>query len=283
MADNNPFPGENNTGHIWDDNIRELDNPVPGWWMIAFWASIIFFFGYGVLYPMYPIGQKPTQGVLGWTQIKEYQEGLDEVMAVRAEFENQLKEMTAQEILANPGLADYTEASVRVLFGDNCAPCHGGGGQGGPGYPVLADDDWLFGGTVETIQQTITMGRKGIMTAHGKILSDAEADKLVDAIVAGDPQSDPNFLQKGCIACHGMDGKGMQMLGSANLTDGIYRFVPGEGQSIKDSVKQTILHGVNDVTDPQTREAVMPSFGDRLSKDEIKKLAVFVYKFGGGQ
>ncbi|RLJ21558.1 cytochrome-c oxidase, cbb3-type subunit III [bacterium endosymbiont of Escarpia laminata] len=283
MADNNPYPGENNTGHIWDDNIRELDNPVPGWWMIAFWASIIFFFGYGVLYPMYPIGQKPTQGVLGWTQIKEYQEGLDEVMAVRAEFENQLKEMTAQEILANPGLADYTEASVRVLFGDNCAPCHGGGGQGGPGYPVLADDDWLFGGTVETIQQTITMGRKGIMTAHGKILSDAEADKLVDAIVAGDPQSDPNFLQKGCIACHGMDGKGMQMLGSANLTDGIYRFVPGEGQSIKDSVKQTILHGVNDVTDPQTREAVMPSFGDRLSKDEIKKLAVFVYKFGGGQ
>ncbi|WP_177418092.1 cytochrome-c oxidase, cbb3-type subunit III [endosymbiont of Lamellibrachia barhami] len=282
MADNNPFPGENNTGHIWDDNIRELANPPPRWWMIAFWASIIFFFGYGVLYPMYPIGQKPTEGVLGWTQIKEYQEGLDEVAAVRAPFENQLKDMSAKDILANPGLADYTVASVKVLFGDNCAPCHGGGGQGGPDYPVLADDDWLFGGTVETIEQTITMGRKGIMTAHGKILSDAEADKLVDAIVAGDPMSDPNFLQKGCIACHGMDGKGMQMLGSANLTDGIYRFVRG-GQSTKDSVKQTILHGVNDVTDPQTREAVMPSFGERLSKDEIKKLAVYVYKFGGGQ
>ncbi|MBL3527589.1 MAG: cytochrome-c oxidase, cbb3-type subunit III [gamma proteobacterium endosymbiont of Lamellibrachia anaximandri] len=283
MADNNPFPGENNTGHIWDDNIRELANPPPRWWMIAFWASIAWFFGYGVLYPMYPIGQKPTEGVMGWTQIKEYQEGVDEVVAVRAELENQLKDMSAKDILANPGLADYTVASVKVLFGDNCAPCHGGGGQGGPGFPVLADDDWLFGGTVETIEQTITMGRKGIMTAHGKILSGAEADKLVDAIVAGDPMSDPNFLQKGCVACHGMDGKGMQMLGSANLTDGIYRFVPGEGESIKDSVKQTILHGVNDVTDPQTREAVMPSFGDRLSKDEIKKLAVYVYKFGGGQ
>ncbi|RDH91186.1 MAG: cytochrome-c oxidase, cbb3-type subunit III, partial [endosymbiont of Lamellibrachia luymesi] len=103
MADNNPFPGENNTGHIWDDNIRELANPPPRWWMIAFWASIIFFFGYGVLYPMYPIGQKPTEGVMGWTQIKEYQEGLDEVVAIRAPFENQLKEMSAQDILANPG------------------------------------------------------------------------------------------------------------------------------------------------------------------------------------
>ncbi len=283
MADNNPFPGENNTGHIWDDNIRELANPPPRWWMIAFWASIAWFFGYGVLYPMYPIGQKPTEGVMGWTQIKEYQEGVDEVVAVRAQFENQLKDMSAQDILANPGLADYTVASVKVLFGDNCAPCHGGGGQGGPGFPVLADDDWLFGGTVENIEQTITMGRKGIMTAHGKMLSDAEADKLADAIAAGNPTSDPNFLQKGCIACHGMDGKGMQMLGSANLTDGIYRFVPEEGKSVTDSVKQTILHGVNDVTDPQTREAVMPSFGERLSKDEIKKLAVYVYKFGGGQ
>ncbi|MDJ0806124.1 MAG: cytochrome-c oxidase, cbb3-type subunit III [Gammaproteobacteria bacterium] len=283
MADKNPFPGENNTGHIWDDNIRELNNPPPRWWMIAFWASIIWFIGYGVLYPMYPIGQEPTKGIMGWTQIKEYQEGVAEVEAVRAEYETQLKGMSAKEILADPGLADYTVASAKVLFGDNCAPCHGGGGQGGPGYPVLADDDWLFGGTIENIEQTISMGRKGIMTAHGKILSEAEIDSLSKAIVDGKPMSDPNFTNKGCIACHGMDGKGMAVLGSANLTDGIYRFVPEGDQTLLESVKYTIRHGVNDATDPKSREAVMPAFGDRLSQDDIKKLAVYVHKFGGGQ
>ncbi|MCU7814429.1 MAG: c-type cytochrome [Candidatus Thiodiazotropha sp. (ex Rostrolucina anterorostrata)] len=283
MADNNPFPGENNTGHIWDDNLRELSNPPPRWWMIAFWASVIWWIVYGVLYPMWPVGQEPTQGIMGWSQMDEYKAGIDEVEAVRAEFETQIKGMTAKEILAAPGLSQYTVASAKVSFGDNCAPCHGGGGQGGPGYPVLADDDWLYGGAIENIQQTVSMGRKGIMTAHGKILSDAEIEGMANAILAGDPMSDTNFTQKGCIACHGMDGKGMAVLGSANLTDGIYRFGPTEGKSQLESIKNTIKHGVNDVTDPKTREAEMPAFGGRLSEDDIKKLAVYVHKFGGGQ
>jgi len=283
MADKNPFPGENNTGHIWDDNIRELANPPPRWWMIAFWASLIWWVAYGVLYPMWPVGQEATKGVMGWSSMQEYREGMAEVEAVRAKYETEIQDMSAKEILANPGLTDYTVASAKVLFGDNCAACHGSGGQGNPGFPVLADDDWLYGGGIDNIAQTITMGRKGIMTAHGKILSDAEIDSLANAIVAGKPTSDPNFTNKGCIACHGMDGKGMQVLGSANLTDGIYRFKPEGDQTQLDSVKYTIRHGVNDATDPKTREAVMPKFGDRLSKDDIKKLAVYVYQFGGGQ
>jgi cytochrome c oxidase cbb3-type subunit 3 len=282
MADNNPFPGENNTGHIWDDNLRELDNPPPSWWMMAFWASIAAFFIYGVLYPFVPfVGEKGyTEGVLGWTQMKEYQEGVAEVEAIRAPFESKISGMTAKEILADQGLSDYVEASVKVLFGDNCAACHGSGGQGGPGFPVIADDDWLFGGNIENIVQTINMGRKGIMTAHGKILSTDEVDALAQAIVDGKPASTPLFMQKGCIACHGMDGKGMHALGSANLTDAVYRFDEADRLA---SVKTTILHGVNDITDPKTREAVMPKFGDRLSKDDIKKLAVYVHKLGGGQ
>ncbi len=283
MADNNPFPGENNTGHVWDDNLRELSNPPPRWWMIAFWASVIWWVAYGILYPMWPTGAGFTKGVMGWTQMDEYQKGVDEVEAVRAQFENQIKSLSAKEVLANPGLSDYVVASAKVLFGDNCAACHGGGGQGNVGFPVLADDDWLYGGSIENIQQTITNGRKGIMTAHGKILSDAEIDSLAEAVLAGNPTSDPNFTQKGCIACHGMDGKGMAVLGSANLTDGIYRFRPTEGQTQLDSIKYTIKYGVNDATEPKTREAQMPAFGDRLSADEIKKLAVYVHKFGGGQ
>ena len=283
MADNNPFPGENNTGHIWDDNLRELSNPPPRWWMIAFWASVIFWAGYGILYPMWPTTAGSNTGFLKWTQMDEYDKGVQEIQAVRQQFEIQIQNLSAREILANPGLSDYVVASAKVLFGDNCAACHGAGGQGNVGFPVLVDDYWIYGGSIETIEQTIAMGRKGIMTSHSKILSDAEIDSLANAIANGNPTSDPNFTQKGCIACHGMDGKGMAALGSVNLTDSIYRFTPAAGQTQLDSIKYTIKHGVNDVTDSMSREAVMPTFGERLSKDEIKKLAVYVHKFGGGQ
>lgn len=280
MADNNPFPGENNTGHIWDDNIRELNNPPPRWWMIAFWASIVWWIAYGIIYPMWPVGDRGNTGMTGWSQIKEYQEGVDEVESVRGEYENKIKGMTAAQILADDGLSAYTVASAKVLFGDYCAPCHGSGGQGGPGFPVIADDDWLFGGSIEAIEQTISMGRRGIMTAHAKILSEAEVEALAQAVVSGNPASEPLYMAKGCIACHGPDGSGMHALGSANLTDAVWRFDEADRLA---SAKYTIVHGVNDTSDPMTREAVMPKFSDRLSADDIKKLAVYVYKFGGGQ
>lgn len=284
MADNNPFPGENNTGHIWDDNIRELNNPIPRWWMLAFWASIAWWVGYVILYPAWPIGEEPTKGVLGWTAIGEFEEGMAEVETVRAKYEDQIKGMTAKQILADPGLTAYTVASAKVLFGDNCAACHGSGGQGGPGFPVIADDDWLYGGAVETIEQTITLGRKGVMPAQAKVATAEEIDKLANYVVGlsqgkEDPEGKALFMQKACMACHGMDAKGMAAMGSANLTDAVWRFAPGGVES----ARQTITHGVNDPNDPQSREAVMPSFKERLSANDIKKLAVYVYQLGGGQ
>lgn len=285
MSENNPFPDEGNTGHIWDDNIRELANPPPNWWMMAFWASIAFVVGYVVIYPSIPLATSYTKGVTGWTAIGEYNAAIAEVEAIRKPYEDKIEAKTAKEILADDELSAYVEASGKVLFGDNCAACHGTGGAGNVGYPVLADDDWIFGGTIEQIQTTITNGRKGMMTAHATTLSEAEINTLAAYVVGlsegkSDEKGKALFQSKACFACHGMDAKGMAALGSVNLTDGIWRF---ESTDLLASAKQTITHGVNAAGDAETRMAEMPSFKDRLSEADIKKMAVYVYKFGGGQ
>jgi len=297
MAENNPFPGENNTGHIWDDNLRELNNPAPSWWMIGLWASILWVIGYSILFPTWPTLSSNTKGILGWSQIKEYSEGVAQVKAVRSEFEEQIAEMAPEQIIADPGLAQYTLASAKVLFGDNCAACHGSGGQGNPGFPVLADDDWLYGGTLAKIGESIHMGRKGAMIAHKDILSAAEIDALANWVVElseGQKGSDEGwslFKTKGCTACHGQDADGaiakgpngevLATVGAANLTDGIWRFEPGGFES----AKHTIMYGVNQPGVEGTRDAVMPAFAQagKLDEQDIKKLVVYVHQLGGGQ
>ncbi len=298
MAEHNPFPGENNTGHVWDDNLRELQNPPPRWWMLGFWASILFVVGYTILYPSWPVGQEATPGIMGWTQMKEYERGLEQVTAKRAQFEDRIRSLSATEILADPGLMQYTLSSAKVLFGDNCAACHGSGGQGNPGFPVLADDDWLYGGTTAKLTETVAGGRQGAMTAHRSILTDAEADTLANWVVqmsetggqGGSEEGWVLFKSKGCIACHGAKANGHVLdlpngdfvtVGAANLTDGIWRFEPGG----YDSAKHTILYGVNQTGVPETRNAVMPAFSaaGKLNEQEIKKLVVYVHALGGGK
>lgn len=306
MAENNPFPGENNTGHFWDDNLRELDNPPPSWWMIGFWVSVAWVVLYTLLYPSWPMpwqeekGSGFTKGVLGWTQIKEYKQGLAQVEEVRSKYEVQIAGKTPEEILADPGLTQYTLASAKVIFGDYCAACHGSGGQGNPSYPVLADDDWLYGGSITKITETINIGRKSAMTAHQGILTDAEVDTLAQFIVeksegaAGSEAGWALFNAKGCTACHGAKGDGVLAelpdgtvvgVGAANLNDGIWRFEPGGYES----AKHTILYGVNQAGIEGTRDAVMPAFGEgsqlegRLAADQIKKLAIYVHALGGGE
>jgi cytochrome c oxidase cbb3-type subunit 3 len=281
MSDkSNPYSAPD-TGHVWDDTLRELTNQPPKWWMIGFHASWILVLCYGLIYPMWPMVTTHTKGFTGWTAIKEYKEDLKAIEAKREKFESQLPGKSAAAILADDELSNYVVRSAKVLFGDNCAACHGAGGQGNPNFPVLADDDWLYGGSIETIEQSIINGRNGMMPAHSKQLTEAQIDELANAIVAGNPASSPLFMEKGCFACHGADGKGNQMLGAANLTDGIYRFA---AKDLLASVKYTITHGVNDPQDPETRDAVMPKFGGgKLSETDIKKLAVYVHKLGGGQ
>ena len=279
----NPYDAPD-TGHVWDGNLRELTNPPPRWWTIAFHASWIFVVVYGILYPMVPLVSSHTKGVLGWTSIGEYKESVAELDVIRGPFEARIAELDPAAILADRELANYTDASAKVLFGDRCAPCHGTGGQGNPGYPVLADDDWLYGGDIATLVATITQGRGGIMPAHGARFSAQEIDDLV-TFVAGLPAGRDHaagrelFAGKGaCFACHGMDGKGNKAMGAVNLTDAIWRF-----SGTPEAIRYTITHGVNDPSDPETRNAVMPAFGGTLEETEIKKLAVYVHRLGGGQ
>ena len=282
MSDNNPFPNESNTGHIWDDNLRELTNDPPTWWRIGFHASWILVVVYSILYPTWPLIEGHTKGILGWTAVGEYKEDLAAIEQVRAKYEDQLPGKSAAAILADDELSDYVVRSAKVLFGDNCAGCHGTGGAGNQGYPVLADDDWIYGGTIENIEQSIANGRQGIMPSHGDQLSAAELDGLVSAIMSGKPASDANFMAKGCFACHGADGKGNPFIGGVDLTDSIYRFDEADQAA---SIRYTIEHGVNSQSsDPKSRDAVMPKFGGgKLGQTEIKKLAVYVHKLGGGK
>ena len=276
------------TGHVWDDDLADFTNQPPKWWMLGLTASAIFCVVYAIYYPMIPIstGQGSfTKGVAGWSAIKELEADQGAVDAVRNKYEAKLKDMSPAQILADKDLTQYVLRSGKVLFGDNCAACHGTNGVGTKdkqGYlaPVLNDDDWLFGGTVDQIYKSISEGRKGMMLSFNGQLSDAQLDELAKAVAAGKPTSSPLFAEKGCAGCHGPEGKGMQAMGSANLTDKVWRF-----DSSTDTIKSVIRHGVNFPADPKSRSAVMPAFKEagKLSDAEMKKLAVYVYKFGGGQ
>ena len=274
------------TGHLWDDDLADFTNQPPKWWMLGLTASAIWVVVYWLWYPSIPLSTTGNffKGVGGWTAIGEMEADTGAVDEVRGKYEAKLKDMTPAAILADNELTEYVTRSGKVLFGDNCAGCHGTNGVGthdklGLFAPILNDDDWLYGGTIDAIHETIVGGRQGMMLAHQDMLSEAEIDTLANAVAAGKPTSTPLFAEKGCTGCHGDDGKGMQAMGSANLTDSVWRF-----DSSVEGIKQTIKYGVNS-GDPQTRGAVMPAFqaAGKLSDAEIKKLAVYVYKFGGGQ
>ena len=319
MADNKNKPNQvTDTGHTWD-GIKELNNPPPRWWLNSLWLSGLLVIVYFILYPSLPLVNGSTKGLLGWTQIKEFKEDLAKVEAKRAPFEGKLAAMSVEAILADPEMLNYAIGSSKVLYGDNCAACHGTGGAPaqGAGYPNLTDDDWLYGGTVREIEMSIANGRAGMMMAHEKTLSTDEVNQLVSFVVnsANGTATEAGkalYTAKGCFACHGADAKGIKAMGSANLTDKVWRFSGDE-----EAIRQIILHGVNDGSDAETRVAMMPQWSEklaimmqvradavadgedpnaidwteeldgdeaeRLTETDIKKLAVYVHQFGGGQ
>ncbi|TLS68546.1 cytochrome-c oxidase, cbb3-type subunit III [Mariprofundus erugo] len=287
MAKQNKPQHAPDTGHEWD-GIRELTNPPPRWWMITFHASWIWCVVYFILYPSIPLVHEATKGILGWTQIKELKEAVAENDKVKAPYLQKVAAMDGQALLADAGLRSFAESSAKAIFGDNCAACHGAGGEGAPGlFPSLADDDWLYGGDINTIIESITDGRRGDMPAHEGMVDEADIEKLADFVIAsaegkGTPEGLALFNDTGCAGCHGENAAGgaINELGSgaSNLTDGIWRF----GGS-RDEVLRTIRYGVNQEGVANTRIAIMPAFGGKLSPEAIKMLAVKVHEFGGGK
>lgn len=275
------------TGHEWD-GIRELTNPPPRWWMIAFHASWIWCVVYFILYPAIPLVNDSTKGILGWTQISEFKEAVAENEALKAPHLLKVASMDGEQLLADAGMRNFSESSAKAIFGDFCAGCHGAGGEGAAGlFPNLADDDWLYGGDIDTIIESITEGRQSFMPAHAEMLSDAEINQLADMVLAAPegkatPEQFALFNDASCNLCHGDDAAGGAIndlgSGAANLTDGIWRF----GGS-REEILRTIRYGVNQEDVPGTRSAIMPAFGGKLSPEAIKMLAVKVHEFGGGK
>lgn len=309
----NPDGGVTTTGHLWDDDLADYVNQPPKWWMLGLTASALWVVIYWTMYPAVPLAINGTffkgvglPGTGQWTAIKELAEDQAVLDAVRKPYEDKLKTMTPAAILADEELSKYVERSGKVLFSDNCGACHGQNGVGteqvgtkfavreqGLMAPRLNDDDWLYGGKVDDIHTTISGGRQGMMTAHKDSLSAQQIDDVAKYVKAmseegGKDKADADaavaagkkvFAESDCTACHGADAKGIQAMGSANLTDKVWRF-----DGSLEGIKQTITYGVNS-GDASARVAIMPNFtaAGKLSPVDIKKLAVYVYKFGGGQ
>jgi len=269
------------------DGIRELNTPLPRWWLWTFYACIAFAVVYWVLYPAWPLVNGATQGVLGWHARAAVETDLKELHAERAPMMAKLNAASLEQIATTPQLLDFARSEGKVAFADNCAPCHGAGGGGAVGYPNLNDDDWLWGGKLAQIQQTIThgaragdeKGHQGNMPAFGrdKILKPEEISTVADYVRSlsglsvekgADLAAGKKLFEANCAACHGADGKGNQQIGSANLTDKIWLY-----GSSKATIVQTVTDG---------RGGVMPAWGGRLPDATIKALTVYVWTFGGG-
>jgi len=280
--------GQTTTGHEWD-GIRELNTPLPRWWLWLFYATIAFSFVYWILYPAWPLATSFTTGVLGHTNRAAVLADVEFSKSVRAQMTADLDKATLAEIANNPKLLEIALAEGKAAFGDNCTPCHASGGQGQKGYPNLTAGRWLWGGTLDQIQTTITHGIRAsddadthtsAMPSFGKdgILKPEEIRQVVSYVrtVSGlepeqgvDVAAGKKIFADNCVACHGEDGKGNVDMGSANLTTKVWQY----GSDIPDLI----------YTVANARNGQMPAWGKRLDPETIKSLAVYVHSLGGGK
>jgi cytochrome c oxidase cbb3-type subunit III len=279
--------GRSTTGHEWD-GIKELNTPLPRWWLTCFYLTIIWSIGYWIVYPAWPLISSNTTGLFGYSTRASLAVELANLEAARGEKMAALAAASLADIEKDPALLALARAKGRTVFGDNCAPCHGSGAAGAKGYPNLNDDDWLWGGTLDQIMQTIQYGaRSGHSKAHeGQMLAFGKdgvlkADEIVTVAnyvrsLSGlstrkgyDAAKGEKIFADNCSSCHGEGGKGNQEMGAPNLTDKIWLYGSDEAALI-----ETISQG---------RAGVMPAWEGRLDPATIKAMAVYVHSLGGGK
>jgi len=250
------------TGHSYD-GIEELDNPLPKWWNMFFWSTIVFGFIYIIIY-----------GVGGWTGVSNWSSyGQWEAEVAKAEekykpYYDKLNAMSIEELATN----EEALATGQRIFASNCALCHGPTASGSEGFPNLTDTDWLYGGTPAAIKQTILHGRNGAMPANGlkPDMTDTERNDIVAHVLSlsgregsGDAAKGKALYAQACAACHGADGKGLQAVGAPNLTDNTWLYGGSEAK-----INFTIRNG---------RAGVMPAWKDILGEDKVHVLSAYVY------
>lgn len=273
--------------HEWD-GIQEMDNPLPRWWLYVFYASVAVSILYYVLYPAIPFFNSHTTGTLDYTARKALDASMAEAAAAQAGFIKQISARTPADIVADPNLLNFALAGGKAVFAENCTPCHGAGGAGQPGFPSLADDTWLWGGTLDSIMQTVRHGvrwqqdadtRMSEMPRFGAdgLLNPAQiADVSQYVLSLTNAATDAEAAKRGtaifaeqCAVCHGAKGEGNQELGAPQLNDAVWLY----GGTLKDVLSQ--------VSAPH--HGVMPAWQSRLDDPTIKMLTVYVHSLGGGK
>jgi len=252
------------TGHVWDEDLQELNNPLPRWWLYMFYFTLFFGIGYLILYP----GMGSFKGVLGWTKVGEYEAELAEAEAEFGPLFAQFEKTPVAELAGDSAAMNAGER----LFVTYCAVCHGSDARGAPGFPNLRDNDWLYGGAPEQIEASILHGRMGTMPAWEAPLGGAEGVNQVATYVmslAG-RDVDTTLAEAGkvkfdmfCVACHMPDGTGNQALGAPNLSNNIWLY----GGSPR-TIKETIAKG---------RNGRMPAHSEFLGEAKSHILAAYVY------
>jgi len=273
--------------HEWD-GIQEMDNPLPRWWLYVFYATIAVSLLYYVLYPAIPFFNSHTTGVLGYTARQQLDVDMAKAAQAQAGYIEKIAAMTPAEIRNDPELLNFALAGGKAVFANNCAPCHGAGGAGRPGFPSLADDVWLWGGSLDKIQQTLRHGvrwqsdentRLSEMPRFGAdellkpeqirdvtqyVLSLTNAATDAEAVKRGAP-----IFAEQCAVCHGPNGQGNQEFGAPRLSDAVWLY---------GGTPEEILHQIN-----AARHGVMPAWQGRLDEPTLKMLTVYVHSLGGGK
>lgn len=278
--------GVETVGHEWD-GIKELNNPLPRWWLWAWIATIVWSIGYWIAMPAWPLIDSYTKGVLGYSQRAAVADQVSDAQAAKSVHLDKIRKASLDEIRKAPQLLEFALAGGRSAFAVNCSQCHGSGASGSTGYPNLNDDDWLWGGKLKDIGATIRVGirsdhedtRDSAMPAFlgDEILTKAQISDVADYVLAlsGKSKNGP-AIKKGatiyaenCADCHGKTGRGNREFGSPNLTDGIWLY--GEDRA-------TVIETISN-----SRRGVMPAWETRLDEATRKLLAVYVHSLGGGE